>query len=179
MNVFAVGISSMQNLTRLVEPWSTGHGDIRPWEPSHENQGFPHDYHHPSVVAPPCYSTLPTTVRVVEAENPGKDINFNDVPQGETASRAAVFEIFACGVVTLKVKSGPSAPYSVMSPPGDTVIVASGHYQSQLARIWFQFTSEAPGSVPTGSVTITCVETNQDFIFTIHGNTIPRATLTV
>jgi hypothetical protein len=87
VGVFAVGVSSMQNLTHQVEPWSTGHGmfnDIRPWEPSQENQGFPHDYHHPSVVAPPRYDTLPTTVRVIETKNPGKDINFNDVSQGKT-----------------------------------------------------------------------------------------------
>ncbi|KAJ5462121.1 common central of tyrosinase domain-containing protein [Penicillium desertorum] len=182
VDVFAVGVTSVQNLTHQVEPWSTGHGvfhDIRPWEPSHENQGFPHDYHHLTVVAPGCYDTLPTTVRVIEAENPGKDINFNDVPQGETASRAAVFEVFACGVVTLKVKSGPSPPYSVMSPPGDTVIVTSGHHQPQVARIWFQFTGVAPGSAPTGSMTVTCVETNEDFVFTIHGNTIPQPTTAV
>src|SRR5947207_15884521 len=46
--------------THLVEPWSTGLGEfhsIRPWETSHENQGFPHDYHHPSVVTPPRYDT--------------------------------------------------------------------------------------------------------------------------
>lgn len=64
------------------------------------------DYHDLSVVTPPCYDTLPTTVRVIAAENPGNIINFNDVPQGETASRAAVFEIFACGNVTLQVSSG-------------------------------------------------------------------------
>lgn len=61
--VFAAGMSSVQNLTHQVEPWSTGHGMvqgevkvIRPWEPTRENEGFPHDYHHLLVVAPPSYS---------------------------------------------------------------------------------------------------------------------------
>src|ERR1039458_1934039 len=48
VDVFAVGVASSQNLSHQVEPWSTGHGeyhDIRPWEPTHENQGFPHTYH--------------------------------------------------------------------------------------------------------------------------------------
>ena len=71
VNVNAVGVQSIQNLTHLVEPWSTGHGefaDVRPWEPTHENQGFPHDYHHISVVAPPCYDTNQSSFRIDEVE---------------------------------------------------------------------------------------------------------------
>ncbi|HSR06073.1 MAG TPA: hypothetical protein VLM42_02890, partial [Bryobacteraceae bacterium] len=75
------------------------------------NQGQPHDYHDISVVTPPCYDTNHLTVRVVDTENPGHLINFNDVPQGETASRAAVFEIYACGDVTLHVTVPPGAQY--------------------------------------------------------------------
>jgi hypothetical protein len=185
VDVQAAGIQSSQNLTKdLVEPWSTGHGqfgNIRPWEPTHENQGSPHTYLDLSIVAPPCYDTLPTTVRVVAAENPGNDINFNDVPQGETASRAAVFEVFTCATVTLTVKpgSGPTPPYSVSSPPGDTVVVTSGAHQLQVRRIWFRFTGVAPGPAPVGSVTVQCVETHQEFVFSIHGNCIPRPTVAV
>ena len=182
VDVIAVGVHSSQNLTHLVEPWSTGHGeyhDIRPWEPTHENQGSSHDYHDLSVVAPPCYDTLPITVRIVAAENPGKLINFNDVPQGETALRAAVFEVFACGTVTLQVSVPPNAPYSVHTPPGGTVVVSPGPHQLQVARIWLQFTGGAPGAAPNGSVTIHCVETNQDFVFTIHGDSIARPTVGV
>jgi len=176
------GQIEQQNLTHNVEPWSSGHGefaDIRPWEPTHENQGSPHDYHDLSVVAPPCYDTLPITVRVIGIENPGNVINFNDVPQGETASRAAVFEIFACGDVTLHVSVPPGAPYSVASPPGDTVSVPHGAHQLQVARLWFQFTGGAPGVAPNGSVTIHCVETNQDFVFSLHANSIARPKVAV
>jgi hypothetical protein len=184
VDVIAVGVHSVQNLTHQVEPWSTGHGefhDIRPWEPTHENQGDPHTYQDLSLVAPPCYDTLPTTVRVIVTENPANVINFNDVPQSETASRAAVFEIFACDTVTLQVKagSGPNAPYSVATPPGGTVIVSSGTHQKQVARIWFHFTGAAPGPAPAGAVTIHCVETNQDFVFAIQGNSIARPTVAV
>jgi hypothetical protein len=182
VDVIAVGIHSVQNLTHQVEPWSTGTGafaNIRPWEPTHENQGFPHDYHHITVVAPPCYDTNPTIVHVVDVENPGNIINFNDVPQGETASRAAVFEIFACGDVTLQVSVLPGAPYSVMNPPGSTVTVPHGANQSQVARLWFQFTGTAPGVAPNGSVTIHCMETNQDFVFSLHATSIARPTVAV
>jgi hypothetical protein len=56
------GGTTVQNLTHLVEPWSTGAGHfhaIRPWEPTHEHLGVPHDYHDVSVVAPRRYDTNP------------------------------------------------------------------------------------------------------------------------
>jgi Common central domain of tyrosinase len=59
VTVSSFGETHVQNLTHLVEPWSTGAGEfhpIRPWEPTHENQGFPHTYAHPSVVRPPRYA---------------------------------------------------------------------------------------------------------------------------
>jgi hypothetical protein len=176
VDVTAVGIHSVQNLTHLVEPFSTGHGlfaVIRPWA-APENQGQPHDYHDLTVVAPPCYDTLPTTVRIVAAENPGNVINFNDVPQGETASRAAVFNIFACSDVTLHVSVPPGAPYSVAPNPGSSITIPAGAHQQQIARLWFQFTGGAPGPASNGSVTIHCVQTNQDFVFTIRGNSIAQ-----
>jgi Common central domain of tyrosinase/von Willebrand factor type A domain len=181
MNV-NVGIQSVQNLSNPVEPFSTGRGQfgaIRPWEPTHENEGSPHTYHDIQVVAPPCYDTLPTTVRIVEAENPGNIINFDGAPQGETVARAAVFQVFACDVVTLKVKPGfgPSAPYAVITPPGDTVTVPKGHFQPQVARLWFQYSAGSPGPAPSGSVTIQCVETDQDFVFSIQGSSIARPTV--
>jgi hypothetical protein len=55
-----LGGTTVQNLTHVVEPWSTGVGhfhNIRPWEATHENQGQPHTYHHISVVSPPRYDT--------------------------------------------------------------------------------------------------------------------------
>ena len=55
-------LGDIQNTSHLVEPWSTGVGRfhaIRPWEPTHENQGTPHDYHDMSVVTPPTYDTSP------------------------------------------------------------------------------------------------------------------------
>jgi hypothetical protein len=182
VDVFAVGVSSSQNLSHQVEPWSTGHGEfhnLRPWEATHENQGFPHTYHDLSVVSPPCYDTLPTTVRIVAAENPGNIINFNDVPQGETALRAAVFEIYACGDVTLTVAAGPNAPYSIHTPPGGTVFAPHGTDRHRIARLWFQFTGGAPGAAASSPVTIHCAETNHDFVFTLQGNSIARPTVGV
>ncbi len=187
-------VPQIQNMTHNVEPWSTGANTfrdvdpanpaniinvtfkIRPWS-APDNEGQPHDYHDISVVTPPCYDTNHITVRVVGTENPGNLINFNDVPQGETTSRAAVFEMYACADVTLHVTVPPGAPYSVASPPGDTVIVPHGAHRLQVARIWFRFTGTAPGVAPVGTVTIHCNETNQDFVFTLHANSIARPTV--
>ncbi len=62
-----LGKTQIQNLTHLVEPWSTGiqiteNRPIRPWEPTHENQGVRHNYHHISVVTPPRYDTNPPII---------------------------------------------------------------------------------------------------------------------
>lgn len=65
VTVLEEGKQIVQNLTHLVEPWSTGAGEfhsIRPWEPTHENQGVPHTYHHISVVTPPRYDTNPPII---------------------------------------------------------------------------------------------------------------------
>ena len=65
VTVHEQGKAIVQNLTHLVEPWSTGAGEfhsIRPWEPTHENQGVPHTYHHMSVVTPPRYDTNPPII---------------------------------------------------------------------------------------------------------------------
>jgi hypothetical protein len=70
-----LGKIQIQNLSHLVEPWSTGiqiseNRPIRPWEPAHENQGVPHTYHDISLIAPPCYDTNSSSFRVDEVEKP-------------------------------------------------------------------------------------------------------------
>jgi hypothetical protein len=74
-----LGNTQIQNLTHLVEPWSTGiqiseNRPIRPWEQTHEKEGYPHDYHHSLVVAPPRYDTnlLPGNLHVVGLTGNGK-----------------------------------------------------------------------------------------------------------
>jgi hypothetical protein len=106
----------------------------RPWA-APEHQELIKDSKDISVVAAPCYDTLPTTVRVIVSENPGNLILFNDVPQSETAARAAVFEIFACSDITLDIKPGfgPNAPYSLLMPPGTVTVPHGAHLLSKPA----------------------------------------------
>ncbi len=175
---------SSTSINDTVEPWAGNAANpslqLRPWAPP-ENQQVVKTYKHPSVIAPPCYDTLPTVVEVVEAINPGSVINFNDVPEGETTVRAAVFKIYGCTDVTMEVKPGfgPTAPYSILIPPGSTTV----HHALQPfveARIWFAFTGGIAGTTaPTGTVTIRCVQNGQEFVFTLTGNTIARPTVAV
>lgn len=165
-----------------VEPWAGNAARpllaLRPWAPP-ENQQVIKTYKDISLVAPPCYDTLPTVVRLVEAENPGGVIRFNDVPTGETAARAASFRVFSCGGATFVVTSGPSAPYFVLTP-GGAATVTHGASLYQEARIWFGFTGGAANtSAPAGTVTIHCNETNQDFVCTLQANSIAPPTVGV
>lgn len=133
----------------------------------------PRSYVHSSVVAPPCYDTLPIRVAVDQAANPRNAINFTDVYRGKTFARAASFQVFGRGNVTFEVVGGPTGPYSVITPGGAvTVPHSSTLYQD--ARVWFGFTGGvAHTTAPVGTVIIRCVETNQEFVFTLHANTIP------
>ena len=193
-NPFGAG-TVVQNLTDLVEPWSTGTGhyhDIRPWEPTHENQGVPHDYHDLSIVAPPCYDTNQSTFRIDEVENPFNagtnryQVIFNDVPEEETAQRAAVIRVYTCADTTFRVKPGtePAAPFGIAL--GVVVATAGAHpHLYQDVRIWFQYTAPVVGAVPQPhddgplNTTIKCDETGQEFQFELRAHSIHRPTVAV
>ena len=175
----AAGADPMSSLNTEVQPWAgdegTGYPPLRPWAPP-ENQQIHKTYKHITIVAPACYDTLPVNVQVVDVENPGSVIRFNDVPQGETTIRAAVFRIYSCVPVTLHVTTPPGAPYTVVTP-GGSVMVGHGPELFQEGRIWFSFTGGAPGPAPGASAVIHCNETGHDFNFTFEGNSIARPTV--
>lgn len=185
--------STVQNVSHLVEPWSTGHSvdqfgdphDTRPWA-APESLGAPHDYKHPSVVAPPCYDTNGTGTRAfVEVRNPGSSpqvINFNNVPTGDTATRAAVFRVYTCAPATIRVKAGaePQAPFSVVHPASGSVVVTHGSAGYVDVRVWLGYTGGAPGvPVTDGSVTFECEQAGAEFEFVLRANAIERPTTAV
>lgn len=172
--------SASAALNGNIEPWSGG-ASTRPWAPP-ENEQVPKTYKHASIVFPPCYDTNFTAVPFVEVANAGVPpaINFNDVPTGETTVRAAVFRIFGCSNVTLRVKAGagPAAPFSVLSPATGSVTVPHGANQSVVARIWLAFTAGPAGvPVPDGAVTFECPENGDEFSFVLKANAITRPTV--
>jgi hypothetical protein len=155
----------------------------RPWY-APESQGEPHNYKHSSVVVPPCYDTNFNVAVRAEVVNPGAPpvINFNDVPSGDTASRAASFRIYGCGAATVKVKIGfePAAPFSVLFPASGQVVVPHEMALYTEARIWLAYTAGPAGvPVPDGSVTFQCTESGQEFTFAIKANSIVRPRVAV
>ena len=177
-------------LNGVLEPWSTGHSEAfgtehftRPWY-APENQGEPHTYKHASIVVPPCYDTNFNVNVRAEVVNLGTPpvINFNDVPSGDTAARAASFRVYGCGAATIKVKPGfaPAAPFTVLFPATGQVAVPHEDVLYTEARIWLAYTAGAANvPVPDGTVTLQCVESGQDFTFTLKANSIVRPRVAV
>ena len=111
-------------------------------------------------------------------------MNFNDVPEGETAARAIVFSAVSCGAVHLSITAGPT----VVGGPAGTAFgtfpslgtsVAIPHISSTppRGRLWLSYEGTSAGDVATGTVTVHCAETNQDFVVPIAANTIARPTV--
>lgn len=166
-------------ITENMEPWAGGSG-LRPWAPP-DNQQLVKSSLDITVVAPPCYDTLPTHSPLVEVVNPVAAINFNDVPEGETTARAASFRIYGCSDLDLRVKPGtePAAPFSILTPGGSvTATHAPGQFVE--ARIWFGFTGQTPATAePPQNVTIEAVGTDREFDFTLTANSIAREEVAV
>lgn len=175
----------IQNVNHLVEPWSSGHGefhDIRPWS-APENMGEPHNYKHLSVVTPPCYDTNFTNVvrAVVLTDGVPPVIQFNDVPETESAARAATIRIYGCGTATLRIKptTPVAVPFSVLQPPSGTLVMPHASLPYRDGRIWFLFTAGAIAPVPDQSIKIECVESGQEFDFVLRANIIEKPTVAV
>lgn len=155
---------------RLVEPWTNETLGIPAWTAG--DTGSAKTYVHPSVVAPPCYDTLPVTIEVDEVTTPRQTIHFRDVHPGRTFARAASFRVSGRGNLTFSVVDGPTAPYSLLTP-GRTIPAAHCATLSQEVRVWFGYKGErADTHAPEGSVTIRCDELDQSFVFRLRANTV-------
>jgi len=175
--------SAAPSINDPLEPWS-GSTDwpVRPWF-TPENEQVVKNCKHLSVVKPPCYDTLPIFPPTVTLETPG--VNFNDVPEGETAARAIVFSAVSCHDVHLSITAGPAV---LTGPPGTSfgtllgTSVAVPHVASGTpprGRLWLSYRGTAAGDTATGTVTVHCTETNEDFEVPITANTIARPTVGV
>lgn len=86
----------------------------------------------------------------IELETP--QIIFNDVPEGDTTKRAALFQVAGCEPLSFEVTSGPSAPFSLFAP-GPFPYPAMG-LPTEEVRIWLMYTGRTPGSVDAGVMTV-------------------------
>lgn len=120
------------------------------------------------------YDTDPPLVEQVDA-----NVAFQDVPEGETTYRAALFRVYACANVTLEIISPVNAPFATTSL-GTSVVVPPTHGPFVTGRVWFAYTAGAAGvAVAPAVVQIQCVETGQIFDVTLTANSVPRETCAV
>ncbi len=108
-------------------------------------------------------------------------VNFNDIPEGETAARAIVFSVVTCQAATFQIVSGPSVTsgpgsFGTLPPPGGA-LPASLSLEAREARLWLSFTGTSDGDITTGEVTVRWVETGQQWVIPIAANTIARPTV--
>ncbi len=180
------------SLNGNVEPWSTGDSIdtfgqehfTRPWY-APEKQGVPHTYKSPSIVFPPCYDTNLSGIPLIQVMNAGSPpvINFNDVPEGETAARAVVFSVYSCADVHLSITSGPTVVSGPAGTSFGTLLATSLTVPHILtldppqARFWIGYNGTHANDAAVGTLTVHCPETNQDFIIKITANTIARPTV--
>jgi len=179
-------LGSDPEINEPLQPWAgTGPWPTRPWY-TPENEQISKTSKHPSVVEPPCYDTLPTFPATVTLETPS--LHFNDVPTGETAARAIVFSAVSCHDVHLSITAGPAVltgpvgtHFGTFPAPLGTAVTIP-HIPSStppVGRLWISYKGTAPLDGATGTVTVHCDETNQDFVVPIAANTIARPTVAV
>lgn len=107
-------------------------------------------------------------------------LTFNDVPAGVETSRAAVFSVQTCSAVDFHVTAGPAVltgPGAFNLPLGDGALPAAPSAAEREVRIWVSFTGTNPGDVTTGTMTVHCPQTGDDFVIPISANTIAQPTV--
>jgi murein tripeptide amidase MpaA len=122
-------------------------------------------------LAAPCAAGL----TAVGLDTPA--IVFSAVPAGVETTRAAVFSIESCGAVDLIVTSGPSVssgPGAFGLPVGNASLPAAPDAGQRDLRLWVSFTGTNAGDVTTGTVTVHCPQTMQNFVIPITATTIAQ-----
>jgi murein tripeptide amidase MpaA len=125
-------------------------------------------------MAAPCHGDL------IEIDLDTPALNFNDVPEGETTVRAAVFSVNSCSAVTLQITSGPtvtSGPIGTTfgTPLGAGVSLGvAASLALRYAHIWISYTGTNNGDTATGTVNVRCVETGEEWTIPITAETISR-----
>ncbi|MGH6842341.1 MAG: tyrosinase family protein, partial [Methylocella sp.] len=89
-------------------------------------------------------------VTTITLETP--QVIFNDVPEGETTQRAALFSVNSCESLSFHVTSGPTAPFTLFSP--GPFMYPQGPLHTDELRVWVLYTGGTPGSSDAGVMTV-------------------------
>lgn len=162
--------------TNTLAPWD-GSSGVHPFTPAGGLiQVKP--YLDPSLVPPPCYDTLPVSVRRMAP--PGADpLRFIDVPTGKTTARGLRLEIRSCDRVhvnaVLAAGSDPAFSLQAAAVQSD---VPNG-YDPQSVFVWVKYHAGPVGSSATGHLHVTVVETGQTFDLDIVANSVAKPAVAV
>jgi hypothetical protein len=166
------GTTGTNGIQTAMEPWAGGSG-LRPWAPP-ENEIEVKNAKHPSIVAPPCYDTLPLSITLT-APAMGMPLRFLDVPEGETTYRAVVLTVTGCRDLTFEIVAGPGASFD--TPLGTSFAHAPASFITAPVHVWIAYTGTTAGDTAGGSVTVRCTETGDEWTIPITANTIARPTV--
>src|SRR5687767_2237144 len=156
-----------RGLNDAMPPWTTTPADVL----DHRTINL---YHYPSGFQqdPP----------VIVLETPS--VTFNDIPEGETAPRAASFSVSSCTPVHFQIDDpvvtiGPPGIFGL--PFGNTLSLQSDEaLKSGKAYVWITYTGTSDGESAEGTVTVRNIETNQQWAnIPITANTVRRPTVAV
>ncbi len=126
---------------------------------------------------PPIISGDPTEINLITPQ-----VVFNDVPEGDTTRRAALFQVSSCETLTFEITNGPTEPF-LLDPPG-TVPFPGGPFATNELRIWVSYTGQTPGSVDTGTMTVVASNEFDEEVQTwvnipVSANSVARPTVAV
>lgn len=152
-----------RDLNDPMTPWTTTPADVL----DHRTINL---YHYP----PGFQEDLPIVTLDTSA------VNFLNVPEGETFLRAVVFSLNACEPVHFSVVSGPTV---LTGPPGTTFgvlppVPADPNVDSK-GRVWLTYKGTSDGDTATGTVTIRCDETGEEWVIPLTADTIGPRTAAV
>jgi len=128
-----------------------------------------------------CQVLAPYTSTVTLAE---PSIVFHDVPEGVTAPGAAVFNVdSSCATLHFEIISGPTVtsgpPATTFGTEFGTEFESKPTFNPRQAYVWITYTGTDDGDMATGTITIRCIETEEDFVVPISANTVARPSVAV
>jgi murein tripeptide amidase MpaA len=124
-------------------------------------------------------SAAPCTCSTIDVQLLTPTVSFNSVPENEQTFRAAVFRVASCRDVLFEITAGPTrltgpAAMTFGTPLG-TIATAPGMASGTSdARVWIAFRGTSAGDHGTGTVTIRCQETGEEWVIPITADTIAR-----
>jgi Common central domain of tyrosinase/von Willebrand factor type A domain len=128
----------------------------------------------PSVVAPPCYDTLPLTLTQI-APVPGESIRFIDAVENEETARALRLRVRGCRRITCNASLVGDAAYSLLQATVQSPDPSA--FETHDVLVWVVLDAGAPLSAPSGTLTVSVPETGDVFTVAIAANVIQKPTV--